>query len=366
MRKRKKASYTILIIIAVLLIIRLILPYAVKRYVNNTLQNIPGYWGSVDDIDLNFYRGAYVIHKLKLDKVNGESNIPFLDFEKSDISLQWSSLFDGKIVSEIKLHRPKITYVFEEQAKDSAGPTNEDWSKALTDLVPIDINELTVTNGKVGFIQFNKSPDVDLFIDQIDLRATNLRNVVNQEEKLPSSVHLTAVSIGQGNVSLDGEMDLVKQVPDIDFNFSLENADVKALNSFTLAYAGFDFEKGNFDLFSEVAIKDGYLKGYFKPILTDTKIVDDFGKEDSDIFKKAWEGFVGFFKFIFKNQKEDSLATKIPVEGDLNNVGSNIFTTIVGIFKNAFIEAYKGEVDGTIKFHDASKESKEKEENTEK
>ncbi|QLE00280.1 DUF748 domain-containing protein [Galbibacter sp. BG1] len=356
MSKRKKASYTLLIIIVLLVAIRLILPYVVKRYVNDTLQNIPGYWGYVDDIDLNFYRGAYVIHELKLDKVNGDKSIPFLDFKKSDISIQWKSLFKGKIVSEIDLYRPQVTYVFEEQTKDTVETSGEDWSKALTDLVPIDINKLTITNGKVGFLQFNKSPDVDLFIDQIDLSATNLRNVVNQEEKLPSEVHLTGVSIGQGAVKLDGEMDLVQQIPEIDFNFSLEKADVKALNTFTLAYAGIDFEKGNFDIFSEVVINDGYLKGYFKPILTDTKIVDAFGKENSNIFKKAWEGFVGFFKFIFKNQKEDTLATKIPVEGDLNNVGSNIFTTIVGIFKNAFIKAYKSEIDETLKFQDAKEE----------
>ncbi|WP_335967252.1 DUF748 domain-containing protein [Galbibacter sp. PAP.153] len=356
MSKRKKLSYVVLTVVIILIIFRLLLPGIVKRYVNNTLQDIPGYWGHVEDIDINLYRGAYVIHQLKLDKIEGESNIPFLDFEKSDISIQWKSLFNGKIVSKINLYKPKVTYIFEEQVKDSVEPTNEDWSEALTDLVPIDINKLNIEQGKVGFLQFNKSPDVDLYIDQISLTATNLRNVVDKEQELPSSVKATAISIGQGKINLDGKMDLVQQIPDVDFDFSLEKANVTALNSFTLAYAGFDFEKGNFDLFSEVVINDGYLKGYFKPILTDTKIVDAFGKEGSNIFKKAWEGFVGFFKFIFKNQKQDTLATKIPVEGDLNDVGSNIFTTIVGIFKNAFIKAYKGEVDESIEFNDLEKE----------
>ncbi|MEH6704219.1 MAG: DUF748 domain-containing protein [Galbibacter orientalis] len=356
MSKRKKATYIVVVIILLLVIVRLLLPTIVKRYVNNTLQEIPGYWGHVEDIDINLYRGAYVIHQLKLDKINGESSIPFLNFEKSDISIQWKSLFDGEIVSKIDLYRPKITYIFEEQVNDSVKTSNNDWSKALTDLVPIDINKLTITEGKVGFIEFNKSPDVDLYIDQIELVATNLRNVENKEQKLPSSLHLTGVSIGGGNVKLDGEMDLVQQIPDVDFNFSLEKAAVKALNSFTLAYVGIDFEKGNFDLFSELVINNGYLKGYFKPILTDVKIVDSFGKENSSIFKKAWEGFVGFFKFIFKNQKQDSLATKIPIEGDLNNVDSNIFSTIAGIFKNAFIKAYKGEIDESVMFKDAKKE----------
>lgn len=356
MSKRKKASYTLLIIVVVLVIIRLLLPSIVKRYVNNTLQDIPGYYGHVEDIDLNLFRGAYVIHQLKLDKINGDNNIPFLNFEKSDISIQWKSLLDGEIVSEIALYRPKITYIFEEQVNDTVKTTNNDWSEALTDLVPIDINRLSITEGKVGFIEFNKSPDVDLYIDQINLEATNLRNVEDKEQKLPSSIHMDGISIGGGKVNLDGRMDLVQQIPDVDFDFSLEKADIKALNSFTLAYVGIDFEEGSFDLFSELVINDGYLKGYFKPILTDTKIVDSFDKENSSIFKKAWEGFVGFFKFIFKNQKQGTLATKIPLEGDLNNVDSNIFSTIAGIFKNAFIKAYKGEIDKSVKFKNAKEE----------
>ena len=67
MSKRKKATYIVVVIILLLVIVRLLLPTIVKRYVNNTLQEIPGYWGHVEDIDINLYRGAYVIHQLKLD-----------------------------------------------------------------------------------------------------------------------------------------------------------------------------------------------------------------------------------------------------------------------------------------------------------
>ena len=366
MTKKRKTIYIVALVVVILITLRLLLPGFVKDYVNKTLQDIPGYWGEVEDIDISLIRGAYVINGLTLDKVNDKKeNIPFLNFPKSDISIHWKSLFHGKIVSEVAMENPEVTLIFEEHAKEYVSDTLEqatpdDWSEALTDLVPIKINRLTVANGKFRFLQFTKSPDVDLYIEQINLTATNLRNVVEEDKKLPSTLNGTAVSIGQGKVALDGRMDLVQKIPDIDIDFSLEKADVTALNPFTLAYAKIDFERGQFDLYSEVVINDGYFEGYFKPILTDVKILDSFKKENSSIFKKLWEGFVGFFKFIFKNQEKDTLATRIPVEGDLNNVDSSIWATIGGILRNAFIEAFKGEVDETLEFEEAFDESEEK------
>ncbi|MFI2743427.1 DUF748 domain-containing protein [Zhouia sp. PK063] len=355
MSKRKKARNIIIIVLVVLVAFRLYLPTLVKNYINKTLENIPGYWGHVNDIDISLIRGAYIIHELKLDKVTGKTNVPFLEFQKTDISIQWHSLIRGKIVSEINMYRPKVNYVFEDQQKnDTIETSNEDWTAALKNIVPIDINKLQVTNGKIAFIQFSKKPDVDLYIDQINLNATNLRNVVDKEKRLPSSIHATGISIGKGHVKLDGNMNSLKQIPDLDLDFSLQKAQATGLNSFTRAYAGIDFEKGQFDLFSELVIKDGYLKGYFKPIFTKLKILDSFKKKDSSIFKKLWEGFVGIFKFLFENHKKDTLATKIPVEGDLNNIDSNVWATIGGIFKNAFIKAFNPDVDKSIDFKDVS------------
>ena len=123
----------------------------------------------------------------------------------------------------------------------------------------------------------------------------------------------------------------------------------------TRHYAGIDFEKGTFELYSEIAIADGYLKGYIKPMLTDTKLI---GKEDG-IIGVLWEGFVGFFKFILKNQGTNTLATKVPLEGDLNNVDAGTWPTVINIFGNAWIKAFKGETDDEINFKDALDKAKD-------
>ncbi|WP_010521502.1 DUF748 domain-containing protein [Aquimarina agarivorans] len=351
-KKRIWIPATILIIIISL---RIALPFILKSYVNKTLANIPNYYGQVADIDISLIRGAYVIKGLYLNKVDAKSQIPFLDFKQTDISIQWKSLINGEIVSEIVMNEPSFTYVFEDHKSTNNQNTQEaeveDWSKALTNLVPIDINRLKINNGKLAFVEVTTDPTIDLQLNTISLEASNLRNIVREGDKLPSNLNASAVSIGNGTVTLNGNMDIIKSIPDIDISFSLKNADVTALNDFTKHYAGIDFSGGKFGVASEIAINDAYLKGYIKPILDDAKLI---GKEDK-FLNSLWEGFVGFFKFVVKNQKENTIATKVPIEGDLSNVKTKIFPTITNIFKNAWIKAYENISDESIEFKDASK-----------
>ncbi|WP_378187192.1 DUF748 domain-containing protein [Aquimarina sp. W85] len=349
---KKKRNYIPVVIIILLIVIRLFLPYYIEQRINNTLAAIPGYYGKVEDVDLALWRGGYVIENLFLNKVNAESQVPFLNFPKTDISIEWKSLFKGKIVSEIFMLQPEVIYVFEDQQKNSAEDANvEDWTKALTDLVPIDINHFEVTDGKIAFVQVSTNPKIDLHINQLKIIAENLKNVIRTDKKLPSTITANGVSIGQGDFSLDGQMDIFKQIPDLDINMRLKNAQATALNDMTKHYAGIDFNEGQFELYSEVAIADGYLKGYLKPLLKNSKLI---GKEDS-FLGTLWEGFVGFFKFILKNQKQNTIATRIPIEGDLNKVEAGVWPTIFNIIKNGWIKAYKGDVDQNIDFEDAER-----------
>ncbi len=348
-RIRKKRYWVPIAIIGILVLFRILLPYVIRNYVNNVLADIPGYYGEVNDIDLELIRGAYVIDGLYLNKKNADSQVPFLDFKKTDISIEWNALLKGKVVSEIVLSQPTLIYVFEDQRPEATDPALEDWTKALTDLVPIDINHLEVIDGKAAFVELSADPHIDLSMFSIHLSATNLQNVVQKERTLPSSIHATAISIGNGKVTLDGKLNLVKKIPDMDMSFALENAAATALNDVTNHYAGIDFEDGSFNLYSEVAIADGYLKGYIKPILKDTKFI---GKSD-DFLETLWEGFAGFFKFILKNHKNNTLATRIPLEGDLSKVSSKVWPTIFNIFKNAWINGFQNILDGDIDFQDA-------------
>src|ERR1017187_7764718 len=98
-----KKKYKIIIgIVILLVVIRIILPYAVLHYANKTLTEMDGYYGHTDDIDLSLYRGAYVIKNIYLNKVDSASKEQ-TEFFKSltiDLSLEWGALFHGSLVGK--------------------------------------------------------------------------------------------------------------------------------------------------------------------------------------------------------------------------------------------------------------------------
>jgi len=348
---RKKRYLIPAILLVALIAFRLYLPTLVKNYVNKTLANLPGYYGQVDDIDIALIRGAYVINGLYLNVVEEAEQVPFLKLPKTDISVEWKSIFRGRIVSEIYLYSPEMIYLLENQTRVPAEttPTTEDWSKALTELVPISINHLEISDGKLAYVEVNAEPNIDLQINKLKLLADNLSNVVAEANTLPSSLTASGVSIGGGNMQLDGKLNMVKEIPDADLTFSLLDVDATALNDWTNQYVGIDFESGTFAVTSEIAIADGLMKGYVKPLLKEGKMI---GKDDS-FTQKIWEGFLGFFKFIFQNQKTRTLATEVPLEGDLNNPAVGVVPTIFNIFENAWINAFTAKPDESVDYEDA-------------
>ncbi|MBU2019186.1 MAG: DUF748 domain-containing protein [Bacteroidetes bacterium] len=341
------------IVLSVLLLLgiaRVMLPYFVKQYVNSVLSDIPGYKGYVEDIDISLIRGAYVIEGMYLNIVEAQSEIPFLDFPHSDISIDWQSLFTGKIVSEIILKDPIMNFVIEDQ-DTSNGATQEDWTKALTDLVPFDINHLEIHNGTLALKGLRTSPRIDLKMEELEFQVNNLRNIISEKSSLPSQLKLSAKTFGNGVFNMEGRLNFLKEIPDLDFTMSLEGSNIVALNNLTNHYTKIDFEQGVFSFYSEVAIANGYLKGYVKPFLKDAKLI---GKHEN-FRSKVRESLFGVVKFILKNQRTNSIAMKIPIEGDLKHVDANSWDTFLSIVKNAWFSALDTGTDGDIEFEDAVK-----------
>ena len=63
--KRRKWKIVLISIISILIIVRLILPYVVLKFVNKKLAGLKEYYGHVEDIDIALIRGAYKINNIK-------------------------------------------------------------------------------------------------------------------------------------------------------------------------------------------------------------------------------------------------------------------------------------------------------------
>jgi len=370
--KNIKKVWIILGTIVVLVVVaRLMLPYFVTRYVNKVLADIDGYEGSISDVDIHLIRGAYSIHDLKLFKVNGRDKVPFIDIATTDLSVEWSALFKGSVVGEVIFERPQLNFIggdgdeTKKPGNDTQTGENVDWTKPIKELMPLQINRLEINNGSVFFYDFTTKPKVDIHLDSLQLLATNLNNADKQEVRLPSNVIASATSVGGGKLNLNMDINVLKEIPDLDLNMKFEQINMPALNDFFVAYSKVDIERGTFNLYSELVVKDSKITGYVKPVAQNIKVVD-WEKDKKNPFNLVWQGIVGVVAEFFENQKEDQFATKVPIQGDLKNVKSGVWPTIWNVFRNAFVSAFEKNTDNTVKFSDSLAQAKVVEEKSPK
>jgi hypothetical protein len=348
-RKVNLTYIVIAIVVLVVLVLRLALPGMVKNYVNKKLNELPGYTGHVDDIDIHLLRGAYVIKGLLLRKKTDPAEHPFLKIRHTDLSLEWKSLFKGRLVGEVIANDPAINILATEDI--SKEPSKDNWTKTVKALMPMTINKLQINNGRFAYLDFEKKPNVNLHIDALQLTALNLANVQKTNDPLPSDVSLTGVSIGKGKLKVDAKVNVLKEMPDFDMAMSLTRVNLLALNGFLEANVKFDIERGDLDAFSKLKMMDGEVDGFVKPFIKNLKVLNvkkDI-KKKGGVLRVVKKAVVGLFAKVVQNPKTKKIATVVPIHGNIKALKTSGWAAFVGFLKNAFVQAFKESITNEAK-----------------
>ncbi|GAB4051765.1 DUF748 domain-containing protein [Spirosoma litoris] len=356
----KRTTKIILAIIILLVIARLLLPYFVLRYVNKTLADMGGYTGHVKDIDIQLIRGAYQLDDLRIRKINGKIKEPFLYIPKTDLSIEWKSLLKGRLVSEVECYEPEINFAFSNNAASNQTGAEVDWTAYLKKLLPININRFAVVNGKVNLTSLITQPRADLSLQRFQGEIKNIRNVEEKNKLLPSPVVASGDVLGYGGtMNFSANMNLLKVVPDLDYNLRFSELQLVKLNPLARQYANLDFERGTVSVYSEMAMLNKKLNGYIKPLTKGMQIFKLNEHENRSVGRFFTELIAQVGTDVLKNQKHDQVATRIPLNGTIDNIETAVWPTIFGVLRNAYIQAFRGEFDNNITVKDAFKTLKE-------
>lgn len=271
---KSKKMRTVLIIIAVLVVIRLILPYVILHFANKTLAGMDGYYGHVEDIDLGIYRGAYKIKDIYLNKVDTitKAETEFFKTRVIDLSIHWSALMEGKIVGELSLTDPILRFTKDKVEPAEIQKDTTDFKKLLDDFMPLKINRFEIANGVIEYVDSTSSPKVDIEMTNTNIIAENL-TTEKTDELLPSTVKASA-NLYDGVLDFNMKLDALASVPTFDMNAELKNTNLPKLNAFFKAYGKFDVNKGTMGMYTEVAASENRFVGYVKPIIKDLDVID--------------------------------------------------------------------------------------------
>jgi hypothetical protein len=333
-----RMKWVLLIVLAAVIALRLALPFIVESYVNKTLDDIPGYRGHIHDIDINLWRGAYVIHGVNIEKTSGNIPVPFFSASQVDLSVEWSALFHASLVGEIEFLDPQINIVEGKTEEGSQNGEGADFIIAVKKLFPFKINRFDVNNGEVHFRNFHTDPQVDIHIDSLFLHASNLTNSKRLAKSLVASIVARGKIMNTGTLQGHLEIDPYALQPTFKVAIQLKSVELTRLNDFFDAYAAVDVESGVFQMYAELAAAEGRFTGYVKPLFRNMRVLD-LERDGKNPLQLLWEALVAGVTELLTNQSEDQLGTRIPLSGTFDDPKADILSTIGGILKNAFIKA---------------------------
>jgi hypothetical protein len=127
--------------------------------------------------------------------------------------------------------------------------------------------------------------------------------------------------------------------PNFDLQLAVDQAELKALNPLLKAYIGADVVAGQFSFYSEIAVRNGSINGYVKPLFKDVDVYDPKQDRKKGIFAKLYEGILGGLAWVLENRPREEIATTTKISGKLSDPETSVADIIIGLVQNAFFRA---------------------------
>ena len=333
--------YIGLFLLFLLVIVRALLPFWVRDYVNRKLSEVPEYRGHVAAVTLHLWRGAYQIHHVEIVKTTGHVPVPFFSAPLIDFSVQWRALLDGACVGNMDFFDPQMNFVNAPSKANSQVGVDKPWPRKIKELYPLKINRFTVHDGEVHYRDFSRTPKVDVTFDRVQMVATNLTNSKKLSKTMVAELQIEGRPLRAGDLRAQIALDPYAEKPTFTLRSEASGVPLVKLNDFAKAYAGITFETGTFKLATEMTSNSGRFHGYVEPVFDHMAIFNPAHDSDNPI-DFVWQGIVGGLTRMIRNQPKDRFGTKAPFTGSFEDPKTAVMTTIFNVFRNAFIQAFTG------------------------
>lgn len=348
----KRTTVSLLAILVVLIALRITAPSFITWYANQVIAKTPAIEGSVADVDLSLLASTYSIKGVNIRQTGDNATFPLFLADRVDVSILWSGLLQGKLVTEILIIEPTIGLYDrpdDNVIEDSAITDEKTWIGLARGLTPFAIDKLLVENGSFIMDAQAQLKRSEFTVQNIRLKAANIANSRGSETL--ATVDIEGDIQNQAKVNLTASFDPNTTQPTFDINLEMEKLPVSYIDSLLKFYAPFDLEAGQVDLASELKSTNGKVIGYVQAGIYQLDVFswkEDAIKDGDNPLQLIFEMIGGALASLFENNDKELVATRVPIKGALDDPEVSTVAALSGILRNAFIEAYSLKVENSI------------------
>lgn len=309
------------------------------------LDSVAGYFGSFEDVHVSIIPLQYRVTHLKLEPI--DKSRPLIYAEKIVASIDWKWILHRRLRLAASVYRANL--VLHEAGDKAATQDLPDLAAVFKKVLPGQLHRVQLRESEVTYV-FRNHKDAEgqqkqaseghstvpkLWIH--DLEAT-VENLATRPELAEGSTTFVAdARLGSsGTVSLFATADPFAKVLTFAGQFSLQ--EMKLVDAYNLVDSKSDlaFTQGTIDLLARFGCDKGHLTGAIQPVLKNAELK----ATGDDLIKKveAWAANLGVKILSDRVPGRNAVSTVIPIEGTLTDPKFQLWPTIFGVIRNAFVE----------------------------
>jgi uncharacterized protein DUF748 len=332
------------ILVGVTVIIRLILDPLATHETRKALDQLQGFKGDFERVHVTIFGPSYAITHLKLvqttpggDKGGAQASArdPLVYVEHARLGISWRELLHLRLTASLRLDEPKIV-ITPTKTVSKGSPKAPDLSDQLQTITALKVSRIEVVGGEVLFHESAGAHQQELWVHRLDLVVQNLATRPGLSNGRPATV------TGHGTVGRSGELNVFVSADPfaspLSFagQISVQHLKAAELYEFIDPKTGLQAGKGTIDVFADFVSRRGMLTGGVKPVLKNIEIRPaEAGAWDR---LKAWLADKTVKIASDRVPGRNAAATIIPIEGRLTDPDIELWPTLLGVVRNAFVE----------------------------
>ena len=340
----RAVGLTLVVLIALLAVLQLAATPLARLYTQRALGNLKAFDGTVSEVHASAFPPAYTLENLTLTERTGPSSRePLLHIQHLVVRIAWRQLVHGAIVANVEIDSPRLHVVTRaEQPRPGESPKSREDQLAKLEhelelQTPLKVNLIEIHRGAVTVIETSGKPMPKLELTNLELSIANLATRAASKEHLPTILDGHGTLQRTGVVTAKITADPWAKGLNFDGRVSLRHLQVADLQTLVAATTQLKPTKGTIDLFAQFNAKNGHITGGVKPVLHDVELAPANPSPWTSL--KAWIADLGLDIFsTHQGSDEKKLATVVPIRGTVNDPQAQLWPTIMGVVRNAFVE----------------------------
>jgi hypothetical protein len=330
----RRALFALGLLLALIIIIRVLLDPIAAHFTHKQLNASEAVSGDFESVHVTLLPPGYGIRRIKIIEAQGGDWLhPLFYAEHARVTLDWRRLLHAELAARLRLDGPKMVMT---ATGGKGGKKIPDIGAALEKVIPARVDRVEVREGEFLYRDVTAPRHPEFWLHDIELAAENLTTRKRLAGGRPATVSARATLGKSGTVTFFASADLFAAKPEFAGQLALRGWRVAELYDLEEPATKLQTPKGTLDLFAEFKARDGTISGGVKPVLRNVEVrptEDGFGNK-----LKAWIADKGLRLFSDRVPGRNAAATVIPIQGRLDQPDVQIWPTILGVLRNAFVE----------------------------